>query len=107
MGRTLDMFVIVLPSIAIGFGVPAVSIYYLEPFTATIISGIAVFFAFILGVVCVADGIKHIPLEIDKIEREQLKLLRAHQRVTLEEFDDIIAILKEIRDNLKSIESGT
>ena len=54
--------------------------------------------------VTVAEGVKHIPPDIDKSEREHLKLLRAHQRATLEEFDDIAAILKEIRDLLKAVE---
>jgi ribosomal protein L30/L7E len=35
-------------------------------------------------------------------EREKLNLLRAHQRATLEELDDVIDMLKEIRDLLKA-----
>jgi len=37
-------------------------------------------------------------------EREKLSTMRAHQRATLEELDDIIALLEEIRDVLKAVE---
>lgn len=104
MGKTLDMFIMMLPTIAIGFGVPAVSMYYLDPLAASVISGLALLFACGLGFFTVVEGIKHIPPAIDKGEREQLKLLQAHQRATLEEFDDILMILREIRDLLKSVE---
>ena len=106
MGRTLTIFVMILPTIAMGLGVPAVSMHYLDPLTASIISGLAILFALGLGVVTLTTGIEQLPPEIDKSEREQLKLLRAHQRATLEELDDVIAVLKEIRDILKSVEGG-
>jgi hypothetical protein len=35
-------------------------------------------------------------------EKEKMNLLRAHQRATLEEMDEINSILKEIRDLLKA-----
>lgn len=104
MGRTLTVFVMMLPTIAIGFGVPVASMHYLDPLAASAISGLALLFACGLGFFTIVEGVKHIPPEIDKGEREQLRLLQAHQRATLEEFDDILMILKEIRDVLKSAE---
>jgi hypothetical protein len=35
-------------------------------------------------------------------EKEKLNVLRADQRATLEELDDIVAILREIRDVLRT-----
>ena len=92
-----------LPTVAIGFGVPAASMYYLDSVMAVIVSSIAIFFAFILGTISVV-GLEKFPPDIDKGEGKELNLLRAHQRAALEEFDDIAAILMEIRDILKAVE---
>ena len=98
-----------LPTIAMGFGVPAVSMHYLDPLAAFVISGIFVLLALGLGVVTVTVGIEQLHFEeinAYRNEREKLQLLRAHFRATLEELDNIIVVLKEIRDILKSVEGG-
>jgi len=102
---------IALTVIAIGFGVPAVCVYYsvyhgFNYVVAGILAFFAIFVALALGVVGIAVG----PLgQVDfggpsASEREKLNMMRAHQRATLEELDDIIAILKEIRDILRAAE---
>jgi hypothetical protein len=98
-----------LSIVAIGFGVPVASIYFSVYHGFNwLIAGIIGFFALIvagfLGVVGMAISSEEIPEGINTSERERLNLMRAHQRATLEELDDIIAILKEIRDILKATE---
>lgn len=112
MGRTLTVLGLLLPTILIGFGIPALSLYYLshgwvESLVAGVISCFAIIFAFILGVVTIEEGVKHSPLEaLSESDKERLNLLRVHQRATLEELDDITALLLEIRDVLKSVEKA-
>lgn len=98
-----------LPTIAIGFGVPVSWLYYIsqgmDALTLGAVSGVAIFFAFILGTVTIEEGIRHGPLEYaGDVETGKLNLLRASQRATLEELDEIIVLLKEIRDTLLAVE---
>jgi hypothetical protein len=98
-----------LSIIAIGFGVPVASIYFSVYHGFNwLIAGIIGFFALIvagvLGVVGMAISTEEIPEGISTSEREKLTMMRAYQRATLEELDDIIVILKEIRDILKAAE---
>jgi len=109
LGRTLEISVMMLPTIAIGFGVPVACLFYLNQglntLIAGIISGVAIFFAFILGVVTIEEGLRHGPVQYaDSAETEKLNILRASQRATLEELDGIIVLLKEIRDTLLAAE---
>jgi hypothetical protein len=70
---------------------------------AGIIALLALIVAGILAIIGIAIGSEEMPSETLKpSEREKLNLLRAHQRATLEELDDIIEVLKEIKDVLKS-----
>ncbi|RLE53400.1 MAG: hypothetical protein DRJ26_03400 [Candidatus Methanomethylicota archaeon] len=100
-------FMAALMIIAIGFGVPAVTIYFTVNYSFNeIIAGIICFFsiagAFVLGIVGLGEGIFSFPSEdSSRIYREKLNMLRAHQRATLEELDEIAEILREIRDALK------
>lgn len=71
---------------------------------AGIIGVFALIVAGFLGVIGMAISSEEIPEDMSTSEREKLNMLRAHQRATLEELDDIIAILKEIRDILKAAE---
>jgi len=97
-----------LSIILLGFGVPTVSIYFsvfhgFNFIIAGLIAMLAMIVAGILVVVGIALGHEELPSEkIKPSEREKLNLLRAHQRATLEELDDVIDILKEIRDLLKA-----
>ncbi|MGQ9530579.1 MAG: hypothetical protein ACUVQX_05115 [Candidatus Bathycorpusculaceae bacterium] len=94
--------------ILIGFGVPTICIYFsvfhgFNFIVAGIIALLALIVAGILAIIGMAIGSEEMPSETLKpSEREKLNLLRAHQRATLEELDDIIEILREIRDVLKS-----
>jgi len=93
--------------ILIGFGVPTVCIYFsvfhgFHFIIAGIIALLALIVAGILAIVGIAIGSEEMPSDtIKPSEREKLNLLRSHQRATLEELDDIIGILKEVRDLLK------
>lgn len=94
--------------ILLGFGVPTVCIYFsvyhgFHFIIAGIISFLALIVAGILTVIGITISSEEIPHEtIKPSEREKLNLLRAHQRATLEELDDIVDILKEIRELLKA-----
>jgi len=101
---------IALSAIAVGFGVPAVcvysTIYYGFNFImAGILAAIALLTAGAITVVGIVLGPLAQSFEGPSIsEREKLGAMRAHQRATLEELDDIIDVLKEIRDALKAAE---
>lgn len=98
-----------LTIILLGFGVPTICIYFhvyyeFNIITAAIIAILALIVSGCLAVVGMLLGSEEAQtLEIIKpSEREKLNLLRAHQRATLEELDDIIDVLKEIKDLLKT-----
>jgi hypothetical protein len=98
-----------LSIVAIGFGVPVASIYFsvyhgFNWLIAGVIGIFALIVAGVLGVVGMAISSEEIPEDISSSEREKLNMLRAYQRATLEELDDVIAILREIRDVLKAAE---
>lgn len=94
--------------ILLGFGVPTICIYFsvfhgFNFIVAGLISLLSLIVAGVLAIIGIAIGSEEIPLEtIKPSEREKLNLLRAHQRATLEELDDIIGVLEEIRDLLKA-----
>jgi hypothetical protein len=106
MARTsvLTAFCIIL----IGFGVPTISIYFsvyhgFNFVAAGLIALTALIVAGVLAVIGIAVGSEEIPSEsLKPSEREKLSLLRAHQRATLDELDDVISLLKDIRDVLKA-----
>ena len=99
-----------LSVIAIGLGVPVAclyaSLYYgFNAVITAVISVFALLVAAAIGVIGVVMG----PLgdtgdDMSRADRERLRAFRAHQRTTLEELDDIIAVLGEIKDVLRSVE---
>lgn len=101
---------IALSVIAIGLGVPAVSVYYsinlgFNYIVAGIIAAIALFAAAGIAVVGIVLGPLGQLFEGPSIsERQKLDAMRVHQRATLEELDDIIDVLKDIREVLKAVE---
>ncbi|MDI6691173.1 MAG: hypothetical protein QME50_04810 [Candidatus Bathyarchaeota archaeon] len=101
-------FLTALCIILIGFGVPTVCIYFsvfygFNVIVAGLIALLSLIVAGILAIIGIAIGSEEVPSETLKLsEREKLNLLRAHQRATLEELDDIIEVLREIKDVLKS-----
>lgn len=94
--------------ILIGFGVPLGCIYFsvfhgFNVIVAGIIAVLALIVAGVIAILGMVIGSEEIPSEsLKSSEREKLNLLRAHQRATLEELDDVIDVLKEIRDLLKA-----
>jgi len=102
---------VALSIITIGFGVPALSIYYSVFYGFnSILAGIVIIVALTIAGGLGFFGIVTGPLgHVDfggpsAAEKEKLNMMRAHQRATLEELDDIITILKDIRDVLKATE---
>jgi hypothetical protein len=101
----------VLSIILIGFGVPAICVYSSVKYGFnSILAGIVAIFALIVAGILAALGLifgytQHgddVSSAITSDEKEKLNLLRADQRATLEELDDVVTILKEIRDILKT-----
>lgn len=95
--------------ILLGFGVPAICVYSSVQYgfnyiVAGLIAVFALIVAGILAVIGIAIGSEPISELISPSEKEQLNALRAEQRATLEEMDEIVAILKEIREVLKAAE---
>jgi hypothetical protein len=96
---------LILPSIVMAAAVPALTLYYmahgLELVAGTVIIIFGIIGATVLGIVGIGvsstfsgEGSAH------SSERESLRVLRAAERTMLEEFDDIVSILKEIEKTL-------
>ena len=99
-----------ISAIAIGLGVPGICLYanlfYGFNYVA---AAIVAFIAVLVGGCIVIIGVVEGPLgrvfdDSGKIERHKLRVLRENQQATLEELDDIVDVLGEIRDVLKSVE---
>jgi len=97
--------------ILLGFGVPAICVYSSVQYGFnSILAGIVAIFALVVAGILAVVGIVFGVVQqnetgsnaITPEEKEKLNLLRADQRATLEELDDIVAVLKEIRDVLKT-----
>jgi len=109
MGKTQAVMV-GLATVAIGLGVPAACLYAtifygFHSVTAAIVAIAGILIGSGVGIIGIVLG----PLgqtfdDTSKADRERLRTMRAHQRTTLEEMDDIVAILGEIRDVLKAVE---
>jgi len=101
---------ITLAATAIGFGVPAVTLYLtvyygLNLWVAGILSGIAIIMGTVVAIVGVAIGpLGHSYDDLSASDSQRLGQMRAHQKATLEEMDEIIVVLEEIRDTLKVVE---
>lgn len=109
MSKTSSIM-ITLSAIAIGLGVPGIclyaSLFYGFNYVA---AAIVAFMAVLVGGGIVIMGVVEGPLgrvfdDSGKIERHKLRVLRDNQQATLEELDDIVDVLGEIRDVLKSVE---
>ena len=101
-----------LSVIAIGFGVPAVCMYYaarydLNIVAASIIAFIALIGGGILGIVFFGTLENWLPSltanKESRADRERLNMLRAYLRANLEELDAVAELLKDIRDTLKQV----
>lgn len=109
MSRTSSIMIGV-SAIAIGLGVPGIclyaSLFYGFNYVA---AAIVAFMAVLVGGGIVIIGVVEGPLgrvfdDSGRIERHKLRVLRENQQATLEELDDIVDVLGEIRDVLKSVE---
>ena len=99
---------IVLSLLAMGFGVPAIciysSVYYGFNFIAAVVIAIfALLSAGVLGFFAIEMGpLGHDVSNISAADRKKLDIMRAYQRTTLEQLDDANALLREIRDLLRT-----
>lgn len=109
MGK-FSALMVALMVIAIGLGVPVALAYFTVKYGFNmVLTGLLSFFAIvgasIVGIISVSEGVFESALEIgSSVEREKLNMLRACQRATLEELDEIAEILREIRDALKEVQ---
>ena len=101
---------IAFSTIVIGLGVPALclysSVYYGFSYVAAGITAIgALIIAGSIGIVGIVLGpLGQLSEGPSASERQKLSMMRAHQRATLEELDDLVSILEEIRDLLRAVE---
>ncbi|UCD43867.1 MAG: hypothetical protein JSV27_06855 [Candidatus Bathyarchaeota archaeon] len=108
MSRTSGDITII--SVFMGTVVPVACIYAvinygLNSVTAAVISIAAIVLAGGVAVVGIVLGpLGHSDDGFSRAERDRLRAMRVHQKATLEELDDIIEVLGEIRDILKSVE---
>ncbi len=98
-----------LSAISIGLGVPIVCLYFVVNYGFHYwMAGAIAFVAVLIGGAIMIVGITTGPLgEMDnsgEIDRERLRVLRNQQKASLEEMDEMIVVLAEIRDALKSVE---
>ena len=98
-----------LSTISIGLGVPFVCFYFVVNYGFDYwIAGIISFVAVIVGGGIIIVGMTAGPLseedDYGEVDRERLRMFRNQQKAALVEMDDMITILSEIRDALKSEE---
>lgn len=109
MSRTSSVM-IALSAIAIGLGVPGICLYASLFYGFNYLAAAAVaFMAVLIGGGVIIVGVIEGPLgrvfnDSGRLERQKLRALRDHQSETLSELDDIVRVLSEIRDLLKSVE---
>ena len=108
MSRTSTDITII--SVFMGMVVPVACIYAVinygfNNFTAAVIAIAAIILAGGIAIVGIVLGpLGHSDDGMSRAERDSLRAMRAHQKATLEELDDIIEVLGDIRDILKSVE---
>ncbi len=116
MKAELYMLAVAAIVIALGFGVPYTSIKYMVFYG---ISGwVAVPIAILAIIVAGIVAIIGFPLAVeyakeaagaagDRVLAEKVKAYRARQRAMLEELDEIVALLREMRNTLSLSEAGS
>ena len=107
MGKNAEL--IVMASIAIGLGVPAISLwasytYGLNILHTSILSGLAIVLAGSIVLMGVIEGPLRRDYDDRSYDRQRLEILRENNRATLEEIDEIVKVLEEIRDALTALE---
>ncbi|MBX8631350.1 MAG: hypothetical protein KIY12_05840 [Thermoplasmata archaeon] len=105
MGGRSHIFLLILPSVVMAIAVPALTLYYvahgLELIAGTVIIVFGIIGATVLGIVGIGVS-SEIHFTDTNTESQSLHILRSAERTMLEEFDDIISLLDEIKDTLSS-----
>jgi len=104
-----SIVVMLVSGLMIGAGVP-VALFYMAfkvgswPFllAATILGALAIFWGAIIAIVAFVPIMDSIDEQV-KVINNQLNTYRAFIRSLLEELDDVNAVLKDIRDELKKV----
>lgn len=104
-----SMVVMIISGLIIGAGVP-VAIFYMAfkvgswPFlvAAVILGALAIFWGAVVEIIAFVPMLEHIDSQVDEMKR-QLDIYRAFARGLLEELDDVNAILRDIRDELRKV----
>ncbi len=104
-----SIVVMLISGLVIGAGVP-VALFYMAfkvgswPFllAATILGALAIFWGAIIAIVAFVPILDSIDNQV-KVINDQLNTYRAFIRSLLEELDDVNAVLREIRDDLKKV----
>lgn len=108
MSKRSHQLLLLLPSIVIGIGVTVAALYAMDnglnDILGTIIVVISLLVAGTLGVV--GMGIASALPQLDTEEDAAARTLRASQRAMIEEMDEIVELLGQIRDTLKNAGEG-
>ncbi|MCG2881210.1 MAG: hypothetical protein L7H00_05235 [Vulcanisaeta sp.] len=98
-----------ISGLVIGAGVP-IALFYMAfkvgtwPFllAAAILGALAIFWGAVMAIVAFAPVLDSVDEQVNALNR-QLNTYRAFIRALLEELDDVNAILKDIRDELRRV----
>ena len=108
MSKRSQQLLMLVPSVLIGVCVPVAALYAmlvsLNDIVGTIIIVLSLLIAGVLGVV--GMGISTALPSLDSGGDETAKTLRASQRAMLEEMDELVDLLGQIRDTLKNTGDG-
>lgn len=96
--------------VALGLGVPVACMYFtvergFSSMLSTIIALASIGSALTIGFFAVIEGALSPSTGEDVEARRRLDLLRASHRAMLEELDEIVSLLREIRDVLRGVEA--
>lgn len=104
MSRKTQQLLLLAPSIVIGLGVTVAVLYAmangLNDILGTIVMVVSLLIALALGVV--GMGVSYAMPDAGREEDLALKMLRASQRAMVEELDEVVTLLGEIRNALRN-----
>ena len=101
--------VMLISGLVVGAGVP-IALFYMAfkigswsfLLAATILGALAIFWGAVMAIVAFVPVLDSVDEQVNALNR-QLNTYRAFIRALLEELDDVNAILKDIRDELKKV----
>ncbi len=104
MSRRYQQVLMLVPSIAIGVAVPVAVLFTIGHGLDALLGAIVIVFSLLvagaLGIVGL--GISATDTDVPAGDDQTVKTLRASQRAMLEEMDQVVELLENIRDTLRS-----